>query len=93
MKRIVYLAYYIKNLDTTAFLKYLKFTKGIYNKSSLTIISDILVSVFKYNCSILEYFQFHFTDKNHEERLKWAGTGYMFEYQLKMNPKKQREIL
>jgi hypothetical protein len=93
MKRIIYLAYYIKNLDTAAFLKYLNYTKGLYRKSAVTISSDILISVFKYNSSILEYFQFHFIEKNHTERLKWAGTGYMFEYQLKMNPKKQRDIL
>ncbi len=54
---------------------------------------DAVACVFIYNISILEYFQFRFFEKNKEQRKDWAGTGYMFEYQLIMNPKKDRLIL
>ena len=93
MKRLLYLGYYLKNLDREKFNLFLNTTVRKTNKSKLTIISDILASVFTYNISILEYFQFRFFEKNKEERKKWAGTGYMFEFQLKMNPKSQRDIL
>jgi hypothetical protein len=53
----------------------------------------MLFSVFKHNISILEYFQFRFFEKNKIERIQWAGTGFMYEYQLIMNPKKSRHIL
>jgi hypothetical protein len=45
-----------------------------------------LHSVFRFNISILEYFQFGFAEKTNLERKEWAGTGYMYDYQLKMNP-------
>lgn len=57
------------------------------------IILDILWSSFRYNISILEYFQFGFFSLNHLERRQWAGTGFMYEYQLVMNPKKHRPFL
>ena len=43
--------------------------------------------------SILEYFQFRFFELSKEERKLWAGTGYMYEYQLLMNPRSARHIL
>ena len=43
--------------------------------------------------SILEYFQFRFYEISSEEKRKWAGTGYMYEYQLLMNPKESRNLL
>jgi hypothetical protein len=54
---------------------------------------DILTSLFKYNISILDYFYFRFYSQTAEQRKQWAGTGYMYEYQLKMNPPAVREVL
>jgi hypothetical protein len=53
----------------------------------------ILNNSLKYNISILEFYQFDFIHKTHEEKLEWAGTGTMYEFQLKANPPHQREIL
>lgn len=92
-KRGLYLAYYLKQLDREKFdlfLNYVSKKKGI---SKPSIIQDIIGSVFKYNVSILEYFQFGFYDLSDEDRKKWAGTGHMYEYQLKMNPPSLRHIL
>jgi hypothetical protein len=93
IKRFLYLGYYIKQLDWKKFSLFLNYTATHSNKNKASILMDVVTSVFKYNISILEYFQFRFFKKNTEERSKWAGTGYMFEYQLQMNPKNAREIL
>lgn len=93
MKRILYIGYYIKQLDWKKFWLFLDFTSKETKKNKVSILIDVLISVFTYNISILEYFQFRFFEKNKNERNKWAGTGYMFEYQLQMNPKKERDIL
>jgi hypothetical protein len=49
--------------------------------------------VFRYNISILDYFYFRFFEKDNVERLKWAGTGFLYEYQLRMNPRDARTVL
>jgi hypothetical protein len=54
---------------------------------------DSVSSTFKFNISLLDYFYFRFYELNRQERSKWAGTGYMYEYHLIMNPKKSRQLL
>jgi len=54
---------------------------------------DLIKSSIKYNISILEYFQFRFFEIGLQEKKAYAGTGYMYEYQLEMNPKQNRNIL
>lgn len=93
LSRVMYLGYYLKQLDREKFQSFLNFTAAKSGKRKSEIISDILASVFKYNISILEYFQFHFIELSADERKKWAGTGHMYEYQLKMNPPDKRDIL
>lgn len=93
IKRFIYLGYYIKKLDWSKFWLFLNYTSKNYNKNKISIILDVIASVFIYNISILEYFQFRFFEKNKIEREKWAGTGFMYEYQLKMNPVNGRSIL
>jgi hypothetical protein len=93
MKRFIYLAYYIKKMDWKKFQLFLSYANKTAHKSKLSILIDVLFCVFKYNISVLEYFQFRFYEKNSLERNSWAGTGYMYEYQLKMNPKGERDIL
>ena len=93
IKRFIYFGYYIKTLDRKKFWLFLDFTAKLTKKSKAAIVADVLASVFKYNISILEYFQFRFFEKSPAERAKWAGTGFMYEYQLEMNPINAREIL
>ena len=92
-KRILYLAYYLKELDRKRFKKFLHFTVEKKGASKLPLLADILSSCLKYNISILEYFQFNFYELPEVERKKYAGTGFMYEYQLRMNPKAARELL
>ncbi|WP_138429462.1 sugar-transfer associated ATP-grasp domain-containing protein [Fodinibius saliphilus] len=93
LKRVIYLGYYIKQLNRTEFLQFLDYTSKVTGKSKVAIVVDMLKSVFIYNISVLEYFQFRFYKRSKGERKLWAGTGYMYEYQLKMNPRNRRHIL
>ncbi len=73
--------------------KFQNYLKSKYNISVVKQWYDILINSLKYNISILEYYQFGFFKMSHQEKLSWAGTGTMYEFQLKANPPKEREIL
>lgn len=91
--RLIYFGYYLKGLDKTKLNKFVDFVVQQKGISKTTLYFDIFKSSLKYNISILDYFYFRFYDLNQNERSKYVGTGYMYEYQLKMNPKKSRDIL
>lgn len=93
MKRILYLGYYLKQMDWKKLDLFLDYTAQKTGRNKISILLEALFSVFKYNISILEYFQFRFFEQTDLQRSTWAGTGYMFEYQLQMNPKSERTIL
>lgn len=92
-KKVLYLGYYLKKMDWKKFRLFLNHASKITGKSKTSLVSDAVSCVFRYNISLLEYFQFRFFEQTDSERRTWAGTGYMFEYQLKMNPKISRDIL
>lgn len=92
-KITVYLVYYIKKLDRKKFVKFIRHAKSVKRFSLLHIIRDMLKSVYKYNIGLMDYFIFRFYDKSDEERYKWVGTGYKYEYDLIMNPKNHRHLL
>ena len=87
------MGYYLKKLDRARFLFFLDYANKLTDKSKFALLSDALRSVFMYNISLLDYFLFRFYSLSAREREAWAGTGYMYEYQLRMNPKNSRQIL
>lgn len=91
--RLQYLVYYLTKLDRKKFKLFIDFAKTACGKSRFFLLCDSVISVFIYNISLLEYFQFRFFEKNKTERKKWAGSGFLYEYQLKMNPRSVRIIL
>lgn len=93
MRRIIYLAYYLKKLDRKKFMAFSGYISNTFQISRLRLLADVLVSSLKYNISPLEYFQFRFYEISGKQRKAWAGTGYMYEYQRIMNPPGQRTIL
>jgi len=93
MKRFLYLGYYLKQMDWKKLDLFLDYTTQKTGRNKISILLEALFCVFKYNISILEYFQFRFFEQTDLQRSTWAGTGYMFEYQLQMNPKSERTIL
>lgn len=93
IKRILYLGYYLKGLDRKKLAKFLNFASRSTGISRVGLFFSAVAAVFKYNVSLLDYFLFRFYELPGEERLLWAGTGFMFEYQKKMNPDKVRSLL
>jgi len=93
MRRLFYLIYYLKELDFNQLKAFLLYSSSISGKSKVRILLDAGYSVFKFNTSLKDYFCFRFFDLNMAERNEWAGTGFMYEYQLKMNPKDARKVL
>jgi hypothetical protein len=93
ISRVLYLGYYLKQLDRGKLNAFLDYASNKTGRSGTRLIADMIISIFKYNISILEYFQFRFFEKDINERSRWAGTGHMYEYQIKMNPKEERHIL
>ena len=93
VRRILYFLYYLKELDRAKFRKFLRYAGKESHRSAIVLRFDVMYSSFRYNISILDYFYFRFFMLDHEERMKWAGTGYLYEYQLHMNPKGARKLL
>ena len=93
IKRVFYLAYYFKELDKPKLKKFMEYVIKKQNISKFILWKRILNSSLKYNISILEYFLFKFYEISDKEKETYAGTGYMYEYQLLMNPKQERDLL
>jgi hypothetical protein len=93
IKRLFYLGYYFKELDQSKLTKFMDFVSKQTNKSKLSIWIDMIQSSLIYNISLLEYFNFKFYEISKTEKETYAGTGFMYEYQLIMNPKNKRFVL
>ncbi|KYP15115.1 sugar-transfer associated ATP-grasp domain-containing protein [Flavihumibacter sp. CACIAM 22H1] len=93
MKRLIYLFYYLKTTDFQKLKKFNQFAVGVSGKSSLNLHLDSIISVFKFNTALLDYYHFRFFEQTDTDRMKWAGTGFMYEYQLRANPKSSRNLL
>ena len=92
-KRSIYFLYYLKKLNKKLLKKFQKSYVDQYGISRFKQWVLIIKNSLKYNISILEFYQFGFLNKTHKEKLLWAGTGTMYEFQLKANPKREREVL
>ncbi len=93
LRRFVYIGYYFKKLDWQKFHYFTNHYAIGNQKSKLSIWYGMLADSIKFNISLLEYFMFDFAHKTKEEKASWSGTGYMYEYQLKMNPPEYRSVL
>lgn len=93
MKRTAYLGYYLKQMKWSLLKEFLIYASNVSGKSKALLIKESIQSVYQYNISILEYFQFEFYKKTKEEKETWAGTGTMYEFQKISNPPNERNIL
>jgi len=93
LSRFLYLFYYLRKLDRDRLKLFLAYASEACGKSKISILSDSICSVLIYNISILDYFYFRFFQLDKDQRRQWAGTGFLYEYQLKMNPKDSRDLL
>ncbi|WP_193311591.1 sugar-transfer associated ATP-grasp domain-containing protein [Agriterribacter humi] len=71
----------------------MRYVKNEKNVSTVFLLKDILFSSIKYKISFMDYFSFKFYNLGINERNEYIGSGAMYEYQLKMNPKKHRTVL
>lgn len=92
-KRTQYLVYYFKELDRAKFVRFFRYAKEQTKWSAIYLWWDLIVSTYKFNIGLMDYYIFRFFEKDHEEREKWAGTGYKYEYDLTMNPKSTRHLI
>jgi hypothetical protein len=93
IKRSIYSIYYIKQMKWDLLKKFLVFSSEHTGKYKTSLFFESLRDVYKYNISILEYFQFGFYSMSESEKKKWAGTGTMYEFQKTSNPVNERKIL
>ncbi len=93
INRLLYFLYYLKETNRKKFNKFFSEVKEKKQIPAHRILFDIIHACFKYNISILDYFYFRFFELSSEQRELYVGTGYMYEYQLKMNPKGPRRYL
>ncbi len=92
LNRVLYFLYYLKVTDFNFLLTQFKFVNDKFNLSYISLTFDVIFCSFKYNISFVEYFLFRFYNKS-IIRSDFAGTGFMYEYHLKMNSRKNRVIL
>lgn len=91
--RSKYLVYYFKMMDWPKYRKFFRYTSKLTGRGTIGIFCDSIRCVYKYNIGAIDYFLFRFFEKDPEERAKWVGTGYKYEYDLVMNPKSTRHVL
>lgn len=90
---ILYLFYYFKKMNWGQYFKFAKYASDLKNKSILSLVLKSMSDSINYKISPTEYFQFRFFEIDKNEKVSWAGTGYMYEYQKIMNPPSERKIL
>ena len=93
LKRLIYLAYYLKQMDWPLLRRFMGHTQKVrrYGRSRQLLL--IAWDSLRYNISPLEWYQFGFADLTKQEKSNWAGTGTMYEFQLRANPLGARDVL
>ncbi len=93
LRRILYLAYYFKQLNWPLLRKFMRYTKETKGISPFRQWQQLISCSLRYNISPLEFYQFRFLDQSPQSRATWAGTGTMYEFQLIANPPSTRNLL
>ena len=93
LKRMLYLGYYVRNLDRPKLARFQDYARRVGRRTELSLARDAVLAVFRYNISLEEFYNFRFFEIPAEKKSDFAGTGYMYEYQLAMNPREHRAVL
>lgn len=93
VNKLIYLGYYVLNTPWPDFFRNIRFIKKEKKVSGLYLYKDIILSTFRYDISIMDYFSLRLFNKNDTERKEYAGVGFMYRYQLLMNPHPHRQLL
>ena len=93
LRRLAYLAYYFRRMDwplLRSFMAHVGDQHGMsHARQAIACVADSL----RYNISPLEWYQFGFVSLSSKEKATWAGTGTMYEFQLRANPPASRRVL
>lgn len=92
-RRLVYFVYYLKRLDWKLLGRFMGHVRQRKGWSTPAQWARILSASLRYNNSILEYYQFRFFEIPESEKTEWAGTGTMYEFQRRVNPPGERQVL
>lgn len=93
MKKIKYFLFYLKFAKWKKLSIDLKIASDQSKKSRKWIIIDMIKSAYIFGTAFNEYFYFRFFEKTDEEKNRYAGSELMYEFQLMMNPKKDRYLV
>ena len=93
LRRLTYLGYYFRRMNWLLLRRFMRHTKKQNGVSASTQVFSFLRDSLRYNISPLEWYQFGFVALTPDEKSIWAGTGTMYEFQRRANPREQREIL
>lgn len=93
MKKLLYLAYHLKNLDWKTLHKFSQKAALDSGKGRWFLVLQSIAASYSYLMTPLEFFQFHLYSAPKSEWNQWAGTSYMYEYQREMNPLSGRSVL
>jgi len=93
VKRLVYLAYYFRQMNWPMLWRFMRHTRTETGMGNLRQVAGFLGDSLRYNISPLEWYQFGFVGLDPAEKATWAGTGTMYEFQRRANPPTGRDIL
>ncbi|WP_220486492.1 sugar-transfer associated ATP-grasp domain-containing protein [Luteimonas sp. MC1782] len=89
----MYLGYYARRMKWPLLRSFMHAVKEREGMGMARQVFAFLRDSLRYNISPLEWYQFGFAGLGHEEKLTWAGTGTMYEFQLSANPPDKRGVL
>ena len=92
-RRFAYFGYYIRNLNWQQLGRFMRYVREETGVSGFRQWVQIIRDSFRFNISILEYYQFRFFELSDETKSDWAGTGTMYEFQRLANPLETRGVL
>jgi len=93
VKRAAYLVYYLKEMNWPLLRRFMAHVQVIKGYSRGLQWSMVLRDSLRYNISPLEWYQFGFMNLSEGQKSSWAGTGTMYEFQLRANPPGARAVL
>ena len=93
LRRIIYLAYYLWHVNWPLLRRFMEHTKTESSRGLVRQSAAVVRDSLRFNISPLEWYQFGFVSLTPDEKAAWAGTGTMYEFQLRANPPNCRSVL
>lgn len=92
-RRLMYLGHYARHMNWSLLKRFMRHTRDQHGIGWLRQTGRVLADSLRYNISPLEWYQFGFVSLAPEQKATWAGTGTLYEFQLRANPPAERGLL